>query len=75
MTPKRLKTFEENGYRVKKIELMAVTYWLGSSFLVLFERDLKESFFNCDVTQIHCDVCNLSKCRKKGNMNTCRFIE
>ena len=52
---------------------MEVSWWLGTSFLVLLEKK-ENGFLDSDTRKIYCDKCGLSKCRNKSeNINVCRF--
>lgn len=77
MCPNRFDLLEKNGYYVRKIHIMNVSWWLGTSFLVLLTKE-KNDFFEIDTSKIYCDRCGLSKCRnlsrkENSNVNICRF--
>ena len=78
MTPKRFERFENKGYKIQKVVLMDIEWWLGSSFVVLMEKKPNDSFEIVPI-KILCDKCNKSNCRRKPknavdfDVNVCRF--
>ena len=80
MTPKRFERFENNGYKIQKVVLMDIEWWLGSSFVVLMEKKPND-LFEIVPNKILCEKCNKSNCRRKPknavdfDINKCRFID
>jgi hypothetical protein len=78
MTPKRFERFENNGYKIQKVVLVDIEWWLGASFIVLMEKKPND-FFEFVPNKILCEKCGLAKCKRKPkdgssfDINKCRF--
>lgn len=62
LTPARIRKIYEAGYGITKMHLLAIPWYFGSSFLVVFEKG-KESILDVQREKIVCDVCN-GRCKR-----------
>ena len=76
MTALRFGRIFEKGYGITQIHVVAIDWWFGPSWLVVFEKN-KLSIVTMTPNPIHCEVCN-KRCGRglKGNSpNVCCYVE
>ena len=78
LTDVRVRFLFNNGFGITKIHLLQIDWWVGRSFILVFEKN-KPSILTVEPNVIRCDKCgcHTKKCfrgKKGNNPNVCTVI-
>ena len=73
LTNPRVKKILDNNFGITKIEIVAIEWWFGPHFIIVFEKN-KPSILTSFGDRVYCEYCNSRQCGRgkyKNNPNIC----